>query len=364
MKILDRYILRKFLLTFLFTILAIMVIAVVVDSSEKADDFVKSGLKGWQIIRRYYFGFVPHIIALIFPLIVFISVILFTSQMAGRTEIVAILAGGISFRRMLWPFIMGGILLGGVLWLANRYVVPHANVIRANFQAKYIDANSSYDQTTQNRNTIFYRREDSNTYIGIRFYDTATRTASGFFLERVKENKVVYNMRSETMRWDASNKTWKLENALEREINGLKERLNLYPSMTIQLSITPADLRNDEYLKDKLTTPELAEFIRKEKIRGSEGLNALQVERFRRDATPVSVLILVLIAAIIASRKIRGGSGMHLAIGIVLGTFFILLDRFSTVFSVKGNFPPLLAAWIPNIIFLLVALWLYRRAPK
>jgi lipopolysaccharide export system permease protein len=363
MKKIDWYILKKFLTTFGFAILAITIIAVVIDTSEKADDLVKSGLSSWQIVRKYHFGFIPHIIALIFPLIVFIAVIFFTSKMAGRSEIIAILASGTSYRRMLRPFMVGGLLLAALLWWSNRYVVPRANEIRGNFQAKYIDANSGYNAANRGTN-FYYLREDSSTYIGMRYYDTASKSASSFFLIRFKNNSLVYNLRAETIRWDTITKGWILDNAVERTITGMTEKVAMIPTKPIKFNFKPKDLRKDEYLKDKLTTPELQEFIRLETLRGSEGLNALKVEMHRRDATPAAVLILTIIGAVIASRKIRGGSGFHLAIGIIIGSLFILSDRFSSVFSIKGNLPPILAAWIPNIVFAFVAWWLYRRTPK
>ena len=157
---------------------------------------------------------------------------------------------------------------------------------------------------------------------------------------------------------------WKLTNVTERRIDSMKETLREIPSMNINLKLKPRDLSNDEYLKDKLTTPELTEFIRTEKIRGREGLEAYEVEAYRRSATPFTVLLLTMIGAIIAGRRTRGGSGLHLALGIVIAAFFILTDRFSTVFSIQGNLAPLLAAWLPNTVFSIVALYLYTRAPK
>lgn len=363
MKILDWYILKRFLVTFFFTILLITVISVVVDTSEKADDFVRSGLSTPDIITKYYFGFVPHIVALIFPLIVFISVIFFTSKLALRSEIIAILAGGITFNRMLRPFIMGGCILAGILWISNMFIIPKAQEIRSDFQIRYIDGNSSYRQGGGNYQN-YYMRVDSITYVGIRSYDTTSKSAGSFFLQQIKNDKVVYNIRAERVFWDTAKKNWTLENAIERKINGTKEEVKMVPSIRIKLNFVPSELRKDEYLKDKLSSPELSRFIEREELRGAEGLNTLKVERYRRDATPVAVLILSIIGAVVASRKIRGGSGIHLAFGIVTAATFILMDRFSTVFSIKGNFPPLLAAWLPNIIFAGIAYWLYKKAPK
>jgi len=341
------------------------VIAVAIDSSEKTDDFVRAKMSLRQAINEYYLGFVPFIWSLLFPLFVFIAVIFFTSRMASRSEVIAILASGTSYNRFLRPYLVGGILLGALLWVGSRYWIPKANSIRSNFQSRHIDP----IDPTKNKNefickTCFYRRTDTNTFIGFRNYDTSTLTARPFFMEKIKGNKMVYNLRAETIKWDTALKKWKLYNAAERVIDSLGETMTHHAEMTITISVHPDELRKDEYLKDKLTTPELSLYIRKEEMRGTEGLNAYKVERYRRTATPASVVLLTLIGAVIASRRSRGGSGMHLALGIAIASLFIMSDRFSTVFATKGNFPPLIAAWLPNIVFAGVAYWLYRMTPK
>jgi lipopolysaccharide export system permease protein len=365
MRTLDWYILKKFLITFFFCLLLFTAIAVAVDSSEKTDDFVKTGLSTSDIITKYYFGFVPYIWSLLFPLFVFIAVIFFTSKMAIRSEIIAILAGGISYNRFLRPYIIGGILLALMLWFGSRYFIPKANDIRSSFQTKYIDRNDpSKNQALSNCDRCYYRRIDANTYIGLKNYDTATKSASGFFMEKVKDNKVVYNLRGTPVSWDTATRNWKLRNVVERKVEPTGETVTRFDTMTLRLGLQPEELRKDDYLKDKLTTPELASFIRREQERGTEGLNTLKVEQYRRTATPASVFLLTMIGAVIASRRSRGGSGMHLALGISIAALFIVSDRFSTVFATKGNLPPLLAAWLPNIVFSIVAYYLYRKTPK
>jgi lipopolysaccharide export system permease protein len=175
---------------------------------------------------------------------------------------------------------------------------------------------------------------------------------------------VVYNLRAETLQWDTAVKKWKLLNVVERYVDSISERTKSMTEYTLSLNLVPEDLRKDEYLKDKLTTPELVQYIREEEARGTEGLNSYKVERYRRTATPTAVLLLTIIGAVIASRKTRGGSGMHLALGITIAAIFILSDRFSTVFAIKGNFHPMLAAWVPNMVFSGVAWWFYQRTPK
>jgi lipopolysaccharide export system permease protein len=183
-------------------------------------------------------------------------------------------------------------------------------------------------------------------------------------MQHVTGNKIDYNLRAETIRWDTAGKKWMLENVIERWLNGLNEKVIMTPTKTMDFNFKPFDLKRDKYAKDRLITPELDQFIKLEELRGSEGLNALKVERYRRDATPASVILLTLIGAVVASRKVRGGSGVHLAISFITAALFILTDRFSTIFSTKGSLPPLIAAWAPNVIFSFVALWFYKKAPK
>lgn len=364
LKKLDWYILRQFLVTFVFCMLLFTVIAVAVDSSEKTDDFVKSGLSTGDIISKYYFGFVPYIWGLLYPLFVFIAVIFFTSRMATRSEIIAILACGTTYNRWLRTYMLGGLFFAVVLWFAARYGIPKANEMRSNFQFTYIDRGSPVGETGQALG--HYKRTDSNTYIGIKYFDTSSKTGTTFFLNRLHQDKLVYNIRAESIRWDTAKgkRGWLLINATERKVDSSRETITQVPQMGIALRLTPDDLKRDYYVKDKLTTPELIRFIELEELRATEGLNTLKVERYRRSATPFSVLLLTMIGAIIAGRKTRGGSGLNLAIGIVIAVTFIIFERFSTVFSTKGNLPPLIAAWIPNIVFSIIAIYLYRKAPK
>ncbi len=363
MKKIDWYILKKFLTTFFFAIFLFAIISVVVDVSEKTDDFVKSQLSFGQIVTKYYFGFIPHIIALLFPLFVFIAVIFFTSKMAGKSEIIAILASGTSYQRWLRPYWVGGSILMVILWFANHNVVPRANQIRGSFEAKYIDGNNSYNNLVASSSNI-YLRVDSFTYAGIYSYDTLTKRGGPLFLYTVKGDKVVENTRADVIFWDTATKKWNIQSLVNRKLDPLKEDVVMEGTRVMNFNFKPYDLSRDKYTKDKLTSPELERFIKLEELRGSEGLNELKVERYRRDATCVTVLLLTLIGGIVAGRKVRGGSGVHLAVGFAIAALFIITDRFSTIFSTKGNLPPVIAAWIPNLIFVFVVIYLYRKAPK
>lgn len=363
MKILDRYILKKFFLTFLFSIVALTVLVVIVDLSEKTDDFAKTGLSAGQIISEYYFGFIPHIDAMLFPLFLFISVIFFTSKMANRTEIVAILSSGVSFKRFLLPYFISGLFFTAFLWWVNQYILPPANEKWSTFNAKYIDFNyGGYVNTATISNKHF--KLDSFSYAGLRYYDTASQSGSNFFIQKFDSTALVFNLHAQGIKWDTAVNKWKLTQVKMRTINGLRQTLKDTSSIHMAYNFKPSDLKADAYMKDKMTTPELNQFIKMEKIRGGEDVNSLILEKQNRNATPVSVLILTMIGAIIASRKIRGGSGFHLAIGVLICVIYILVGRFSAVFSMKAEFNPVLAAWLPNILFGLLAFYLYKRASK
>ena len=360
----DRYILKKFITTFLFCMFIMTTLAVAIDISEKTDNFVQSGLTTTQIFNEYYIGFIPFIWGMLFPLFVFIAVIFFTSKMAIRSEVIAILASGTTYNRWLRPYFIGGLFFATILFFASRYVLPKANAIRSSFQYNYIDKTRATSGSGASCYNCYYRRLDSVTYMGIRNYDTATRSANGFFMEKVRGNKVYYNLRAQRIEWDTLKKNWKLRTIIERDIDSMGERVRQKDTLNLDLKLHPSELTKDEYLKDNLTSPQLAAFIETEERRASEGLNPLKVELYRRSATSFTVLLLTMIGAIIAGRKVRGGSGLHLAIGIIIAAVFIVSDRFSTTFSVKGNLPPILAAWLPNIFFTCLAIYLYKKAPK
>jgi lipopolysaccharide export system permease protein len=361
MKKIDSYILNKFLTTFFFCLLLFTAIVIVIDISEKTDDFVRSRLPISRIIRDYYFGLVPRIDAMLFPLFVFIAVIFFTAKMAERSEVIAILSSGVSFRRFLFPYWIGSIFLAMILWLVYQFVLPRANAIWGTFQARYVDY-SPTDSRSFPQN--YYFRLDSNSYAGIKYYDTSTKAGGNFFIQEFENNRLKYNLRAENISWDTAKRKWKMNTVMERFFINDKEAVKHHTTLLMNYNFRPVDLRKDEYLKDRLPTPELKEFIRKEQLRGSEGINALLVERYNRDAIPASVIILSMIGASLASQRVRGGSGLHLAIGLILSVLYILFGRLSLVFATKGSFTPVLAAWAPNLIFGTVAYFLYRRAAR
>ncbi|MBS0029499.1 LptF/LptG family permease [Chitinophaga sp. 22321] len=355
----DWYILRKLIGTFIYSLMIFLLISVVIDTTEKVDDFMKHHLSLHEIIVDYYFGFIPHILALLFPLFIFLSVIFFTSKMAYRSEIIAILAAGVSFRRFLRPYWMGAFLFGGILWLANYWVVPNANRIRTSFENKYLhshdDEKSQYNRTT---------RIDSFTYVTFGTYDPNYKSGSNFTLSSIDKQDMTFKLKADRITWDSTTKKWRLDYVTLRTMHGLKETWSSKQDTLMKLALLPKDLVDEKNLQEAMTTPDLRRFINRESIRGSEGLNTYWVEYYRRTAAAFAVVILTLIGGIIAAKKVRGGSGLHLAVGIVISASYIIFLQFATVFSVKADLNPLLAVWIPNILFGGLAFYLYRRAPK
>ncbi|PUZ27422.1 lipopolysaccharide export system permease protein [Chitinophaga costaii] len=359
MKKLDWYIFKKFVGTFFYSLIILLVISVVIDITEKVDDFMRNNLTLKTIIFDYYIGFIPSIAALLFPLFIFISVIFFTSKMAYRSEIIAILASGVSFRRFLRPYWVGAFFFGGVLWLANRWVVPNANRIVTSFQENYVrrheDVLAIYDKTV---------RIDSFNYVTFGSWDPNYKSGATFVMQEIHRQNIAYKLKADRITWDSVAHKWKMYNISMRHINGLKETWTYKQDSLMKLRITPEELINKRDEQVAMTTPQLTDYINRQQLRGAEGLNTYLVEKYRRTAAAFMVVILTLIGGVIASRKVRGGSGLHLAIGIVISATYIIFLQFATVFSTKSNLNPLLAVWIPNVIFGALAFYLYRRAPK
>jgi lipopolysaccharide export system permease protein len=366
MKKLDWYILKKFYSTFFFIILMMLLIVLVIDYSEKTDDFVKAQKSFTDVFKQYYVGFIPHIISLLFHLFVFIAVIFFTSKMAAQTEVIPILAAGVTYNRFLRPYIIGSGFLALLLWWSSNGFIPRSNKLQTEFRAKYIDINTSADQKPKNYYTK-YLKIDSTTFAGIKQYDTSTRSAQQFFYHSIQNNRLNKNGRGSSFKWDtakATRNTWRMDNVVERTIAKNELTDSFYAFRNKKFNFTPEDIKYDEYVKDKLTTPELKRFITLQENRGAEGISSLKVELYRRGATAFAVIVLTLIGVFISSRKSRGGIGMQLAFGVLLAFLYILLDKFSSVFATNGNLPAALAAWLPNIIFILVAIYLYGKAQK
>ncbi len=356
MKKLDWYIIKKFVGTFFFAILILAVIACVIDYSEKVDDFVAKKAPLPEILN-YFKNFIPHISALLFPLFIFIATIFFTSKLAYKSEIIAMLAGGISFQRFMRPYLIGGGFLCLLSLLANHWIVPNANKQRLAFEDKYV-------HNAKIASGNIHMRLSKNLFIYLQSYDFATNAGYRFTAEDIDGIRLRQKLSADRISYDTIKKTWLLTGITIRDNDSTHETLRFADRMEMKYPFEPKDLVEDENVKESLTTPELNRYIIQERMRGRESLNFFLVERDRRTAQPFAGLILTLIGVCIASRKVRGGSGFHLALGIVISALYILLLQFSTTFSTKAGLNSVIAVWIPNILFGILAYYLYRRQVK
>lgn len=355
MKKLDWYILKKFLGTFFYAILILAVIIAVIDYSEKVDEFVKRKAPT-MLILNYYKDFLPQMIAFLFPLFIFIATIFFTSKLANQSEIIAILASGITYNRFLRPYIIGGAFLCLLSYVANNYIIPNSNKDLLVFKNKYIDNLS----TISGKNV--HLRLSEHLYVYIQSYDFVSNSGYRFTAETIDGTLLKEKIMADRISYDSVKKIWDLYNVTIRTNDSLKETLNHLPKLSRSYpSFTPKDLVIDNQVMTAMTTPVLNKVIAREKLRGRENLNEYYVEKYMRSAQPFAALILTLIGVCISSRKIRGGSGIHLAFGVVLSAIYMMALQFTKTFSTKAGLNPFVAVWIPNIIFSFIALYFYRK---
>lgn len=357
-KIIDWYIIKKYLGTFLFTCAIFTVVIVIFDVSEKLDDFLKRNAPLSKILFEYYAGFVPFYLNFLWPLINFIAVIFFTAKMADQTEIVPILSGGVSFKRFLWPYFISSFILFAISLGANLFVIPKTNKLMIRFENIYIKpANNESKSET-------HMQIDKNTLVFIKNFDNVQKIGYTFILEKFKGDQLVEKMMADRIVWDSLKSKWSIENYTVRTINGLKETMTSGTKKDTTLDMRPVDFVVYDNIYSAMSTPELNERIEKEKIRGTGVMQLLQLELYKRYVNPLAAFVLTLMGVSLSSRKVRGGIGLPLGIGIFLSFTYILFIQFSTMFSLKGGLPPLVAVFIPNILFGALGVYLMIKAPK
>lgn len=357
-KILDRYIIRKFLGTFFFSLALIIVIAIVFDISEKIDDFIERKAPLDKIIFEYYANFIPYFADRFAPLFIFISVIYFTARMAANTEIVAILNSGISFRRLLVPYFVSAAFLAGISIYFNGWVIPHSNKVKLEFENVYIKNPVEF----KDRN--LHRQISPGVFMFMESYNNVDNIGYRFSLEKIVDGKRTWFLNSDRIVWDSTASHWKIENYYLRSVDGFHERLSSGPRMDTVLSVKPGDFKRRLNIIEAMDTPALNRFIAEEELQGSENVSTYLVEKYRRIALPFSTFILMLIGVSLSSRKVRGGIGAQLGLGITISFSYILFMQVSNTFAINGSIPALIAVWIPNIIFAGIAAFLLRWAPK
>ncbi len=358
LKKLDWYIIKKLLSTFFFAIMVLALISCVIDYSEKVDAIVSKKVP-FAEVANYYKNFIPHITALLFPLFIFIATIFFTSKIAYKSEIIAILSSGVSFQRFLRPYVIGGGFLCLVSLVANHWIIPVANKQRIHFEDTYINE-GNYTYAGDN----IHLGISKGVYIYMQNFNFGNLTGNRFTAEKISGTLLKEKLMADYVSYDTVKKNWHLHNVVIRTNDSLSEHVHKVFDTNIKYSFVPLDLSKTDAIKEALTTSQLTTYIDQEKLRGRENLNLYYIEKDRRSAQPFAGFVLTLMGACIASRKIRGGSGLHLALGIVISAIYIMFMQLSTTFSAKSNLSPMLAVWIPNVIFAGVAYLLYKRQAK
>ncbi len=355
-KIIDFYISGKFLGTFFYSIALIISIATVFDISENLDEFISKDIPTKDIIFSYYLNFIPYFANLFSPLFTFISVIYFTSKMAYNTEIIAILSSGMSYRRMMRPYLVSAAAIAAFSFILGNYVIPSANKERINFRKKYILTNNRMAE----RN--IHRQIEPGVYIYMQQF-TNSNIGYMFTLEKFENQQLVEKITADNISWNDDSKRWVINNYWKRKFVGDQEFITRGYQIDTVLNMTPSDYKVELDEMEALTTKQLRSEIKSMKLRGVN-YTEFAIERHKRISGPFSAFILTIIGVSLASRKIKGGLGFHLGLGILLSFSYILFMQVSTVFAINGGTPPMLAVWIPNLLYAGIALFIYRWAAK
>jgi len=359
--ILDWYIIRQFLGTFVFSLVLILGIAVIFDFSEKIDDFIQKQAPLKAIIFDYYLNFIPYFATLFAPMFVFISVIFFTSRMAVNTEIIAMLNSGMSFRRLMVPYLISAAFIALAAFMLQNYVLPHSNIARLDFEEKYY---RSSDFRKMNVSSV-HRQVYPNVYIYMEQYNKISQSGRNFSMEKFDDQgRLESKMTANMIRWDSTTNKWGAWWYYIRETDSLGERLSSGRRIDTVLNVGPDDFTRSPEFVFTMTYGELHDYIDVLKSQGSDEIKLYLNEKHRRYASPFAFFILTLIGVSLSSRKVKGGIGMQIGLGLVLTFSYILFMQFASQFSLKGDLDPALAMWIPNIIYSFIAIGVYRNAPK
>ena len=361
LKRLDRYIIVKFIGTYIFSIILIISISIVFDVNENLAKFTTYNAPLKAIVFDYYANFVPYFANLFSPLFVFIAVIFFTSKLAGNSEIIAMLAAGVSFKRLLRPYMISAALIAAVNFYLGGYVIPKGNQVKMDFETKY----KNKDRNLSANNVQLMVQPGVIAYL--QQYDDLTKTGYGFSLDKFENKKLVSHMTASVIRYDSisdSRYHWKAQNYKIRTLKGLREEIESGAVIDTLIQMEPMDLVFSKGQQETLTSTELSNYISKQVERGSVNVVQYEVEYYKRIATSFASFILTIIGVSLSSRKRKGGMGMYLGIGLALSFGYILLQTISATFAINADTPALLAAWIPNLLYIVLAYFCYRQAPN
>lgn len=358
MKQIDIYIVRKFIVTFLFMNLLLTMIIIIFDISEKIDDFLENSVPFMAVAVEYYLNFIPYMLNMFIGLITFIVVIYFTSKLAFNTEIIAMLAAGISFRRILAPYLVTSLLLAGLSFTLSNFLIPHSNKIRMDFEMRYMGKHKpSYE-------SYMHFQIAPGEFISVQNFDPFSRSGYKAILSSVDDGDVRRVISAEYLRWDSVKGSWLFEQYSLRTIDGRDEKLVSGAVIDTVLAVGPEDLTTRVITVDYMGFRQLRQFIESSKIRGTENILYYEVEKHKRLAYPFATVILTLIGVSLSSRKVRGGIGFHIAMGLLASFSYIIFMKFSETFATNGNLQPVVAVWVPNALYLALGIWLLYKAPK
>ena len=358
---LDWYIIKKFIGTYLFSIVLIMSISIVFDVNENLSKFAQYHAPLKAIVFDYYMNFIPYLANLFSALFVFIAVIFFTSKLAGNSEIIAMLSSGVSFKRLLRPYMFSCVLIAMLSYYLSAYVIPHGTVIRQNFETIY--KNKKKNTAADN----VQLQVDKGVIAYIQHYDNNSKRGYGFCLDKFQNKKLIDHMTANEIQYDTisdSKYHWKARNWKIRHLEGLREHITSGVEKDTVIQMEPTDLVYSKGQQETFTSPQLKDYISKQINRGSGNVVQYQVEYHKRIASSFASFILTIIGASLSSRKRKGGMGLYLGIGLALSFTYIMLQTVSASFAINAGFPPILAAWMPNLIFIVIALICYRQAPN
>lgn len=358
MKLLDRYIGGRFLATFFFIISLLLLVSIVIDLTENLDNMLEQDTPPVPIIN-YYLDFSPWILSILAPLFVFISVIFFTSRLTNNSEIIATISGGVSFYRLLVPYLVAALIIATLFFLTNHFWLPKANGDIIQFKQEYLGKD---ERLNESRN--IHIQLDKERILYLRSFNIETQKGYTLEIESFDGNDVTYKIKARTIEWIDSTQVWKLDGVTERFIEENSEELKSSRTKEIELPVLPQDFVVIEKQWTTLKTPRLNREIKRERQKGSNYVKYYLVEKHKRTSTPVAIIIFTIMGVAIASRKVRGGTGIHLAIGLLLSAVFVLLLNFSETFAENTAISPVLSVWMPNIIFAVVTIILLWRAQK
>lgn len=379
MKLIDQYILKRFLSTFFFVVLILLAVITVIDLTEKMDKLAKAQVSNEQIVM-YYLNFIPWIGSLLTPITIFIATVYVCARMAGHTEIIAILSSGVSFRRILFPYFIGSLLVAVISFGLNGWLIPNSNKTRLAFEVQYLKSKYYFDKKN------IHIQVSPNVYLYMQSYNNSNQTGYHFTMEKFDGNKLVEKLDANRIQWDTTKQKWvmkewklrRIENifqptsahdsvkALNTGAPSLKEEITKGTNLDTALVIHPKEFESDYRKYDGMTIGELKTYIRTLKARGSTGIEAYEVELYTRYAAPFTIFILVFMGAIVASRKSRGGTGVQIALGFLLSFVFIIFVTLFRTYAENGSewLTPQISVWIPNIIFGIIALMMYKYVPR